>query len=412
MGLVIKNGCYVDWETLEVKRTDITLDSADSGKSNQVIDAEGKLVMRSFACAHHHAYSLLARGMPAPKQTPSNFHEILKYVWWNLDRKIDSEMIRASARGTALMCAKNGVSFVIDHHSSPLAASGSLEIMAQAFNELGVGHLLCLELSDRDGVVALNKSFFETEEFLKKNPAAVLIGLHASFTLSEETLEKTSALMKKYETGVHVHVAEDLIDQSECEKKYHMRVLERFQKHGLLDSSKTILAHGVHLSEREREVFNASKAYLAVCTESNQNNRVGVFSSRNLALERIMLGTDGMHSDMLQSARSHYLQNHHTEGIDVRTAYKRLRNSHSYLAKNKIPGDSANNLVIYDYPSPTVIHSGNFLGHFFYGMTSADVDTVISNGQVIVKNKKHTLADEQQILAHCKEQGERLWKEL
>ncbi|MBI2519226.1 MAG: amidohydrolase family protein [Bdellovibrio sp.] len=410
MGLVIKNGTYVDWETLEVKCFDIKLDNADN--SNQVIDAAGKFVMRSFACAHHHAYSFLARGMPAPKQTPSNFHEILKYIWWNLDRKLDLEMIKASARGTALLCAKNGVTFVIDHHSSPMASSGSLEIISQAFKELGVGHLLCLELSDRDGAAALKMGFDETETFLKTNPDNGLIGLHASFTLNAKTLEKTAVLMEKYNTGVHVHVAEDIIDQSECEKKYHLRVLERFQKYGFLNSSKTILAHGVHLSEHERELFTATQAFLAISTESNQNNRVGVFSSRGLPCERIMLGTDGMHSDMLQSARAHYLQNHHTENIDLMTAYKRLRNIHSYLTKNKIPGDDASNLVIYDYPAPTTVHTGNFLGHFFYGIMSADVDTVISNGKVIIKNKKHTLVDEHQILAHCKEQGERLWKEL
>ncbi|HAZ14445.1 MAG: hypothetical protein A2X86_00110 [Bdellovibrionales bacterium GWA2_49_15] len=409
MSLIIKNGTFVDWETLEVKRTDLTIPSS---RSNQLIDAQGKLVMRSLACAHHHAYSLLARGMPAPKRTPGNFEQILKYVWWNLDSKLDHEMIRASARGTALMCAKNGVTFVIDHHSSPMAAKGSLEIISQAFKELGLGHLLCIELSDRDGAGALKAGFEESENFLKKNSPAALLGLHASFTLKDDTLEKASALMKKYKTGVHVHVAEDLIDQSECEKKYKMRVLERFQKYGFLDSAKTIFAHGVHLSEREREIFSASKAYLAVSTESNQNNRVGVFSSRNLASERIMLGTDGMHSDMLQSARAHYLQNHHTENIDLMTVYQRLRNVHAYLVKNKIPGDEGNNFVIYDYPSPTTLHSGNFLGHFFYGMASADVDTVISSGQVIIQNKKHTLVDEREILAHCQEQGERLWKEL
>jgi cytosine/adenosine deaminase-related metal-dependent hydrolase len=43
-----------------------------------------------MVCAHHHLYSALARGMPAPPRTPTDFGEILELVWWRLDARSTS----------------------------------------------------------------------------------------------------------------------------------------------------------------------------------------------------------------------------------------------------------------------------------------------------------------------------------
>ena len=158
----LKNGTYIDWRNLKFSQGDLFVEEGNGGRVFQppdikehqpvkTIDCTGMLITRSFANGHHHVYSALARGMPAPRKTPLNFQEILRYIWWNIDKALDLEMIRASALVTAIQCAKNGVTFVIDHHASPFAVEGSLEIIAEAFDEVGVGHLLCYEISDRDG---------------------------------------------------------------------------------------------------------------------------------------------------------------------------------------------------------------------------------------------------------------------
>ncbi len=424
MSLYLKNATFIDWQTLGFRQTHIRVAVGETGgleffqewpppeslqNNDRILDCTGKLVTKSFGNAHHHAYSALARGMPAPPQRPSNFLEILKFIWWRLDKSLDLEMIEASALITAVASAKCGVTFVIDHHSSPFAVEGSLEAIARAFDRVGVSHLLCVELSDRDGPTARDKGLAESEAYLKSGLPA-LVGLHASFTVGDDLLRKAVTLAAKYDSGIHVHVAEDESDEELTLEKYGKRVLERFNEAGVLDFSKTILAHGLHLNARERALFRKSKAYLVQNTESNLNNNVGVFRSEGLG-DRIMLGTDGMHSDMLQSARAAYLVGQR-EGVTPAQIYERFRKIHSYLKTNHFTGDGENNLVVLNYDSPTQINSENFLSHFVYGLESRHVESVISSGKLIYHQGKILNVDEKELLEFAREQGRRLWEKL
>jgi len=417
--MILKNVRFVDWQTLEFKEGHIKINAGENegfqwlqtlppdNNETGVLDCSGKLVTKAFACGHHHVYSALARGMGAPKHIPQNFHEVLKFIWWTLDKNLDLDMIEACALTTAMYCAKNGVTFVIDHHASPFAVHGSLETIATAFDRVGVSHLLCYELSDRDGDASRIAGLEETDRYLETHQG--LVGLHASFTVSEELLDMAVQLAEKHRSGLHVHVAEDMIDQEYCLRDHRKRVVERFFNAGVLNFEKTILAHCLHLDFREREILAASPVYMVQNTESNLNNNVGRFNGDGLGAN-IMLGTDGMHSDMLRSAKAAFL--------DARGAaspleiYLRTRNVHNYLQNNNFSGDGANNLVILNYDSPTEINSDNFLGHFIYGLDSAHVESVISNGRLIVENRRLLNVDEQEILAFSRRMGSILWKKM
>jgi cytosine/adenosine deaminase-related metal-dependent hydrolase len=308
-----------------------------------------------------------------------------------------------------MACAKAGTTFVIDHHASPNFVEGSLELIAQAFDKVGVSHLLCYEITDRDGQEKTEKGLAETENYLQKNQG--LVGLHASFTVGDNTLKNAVALMQKYDSGIHIHVAEDEYDQQQCMKEHGKRVVERLHDFGVLESPKTILGHCLHLTDTERELVKNSEAFIVQNTESNLNNNVGFFSSKGLG-NRIMLGTDGMHSDMIRSAQAAYFVGQSKDEIDFQSAYDRFVMSHNYLKKNEFSGDGENNLVVLDYESPTEINQGNFLGHFIFGFTSGHVQHVISNGKLIVKDRKLLRVDEKEIMAFAREQAKKLWKKL
>jgi len=423
MTLILKNAIFIHWETLKFSKTNILVEEGNNAQltfiddftkievrdKDEVIDCEGKLVTKSFAVGHHHAYSALARGMPAPKKTPANFPEILKYIWWNLDKALDKEMIEASALATAIACAKEGSTFVIDHHASPNYILGSLEIIAEAFEKIGIGHLLCYEISDRDGQEKTEQGLAETEDYLSKKQG--LVGLHASFTVGDNSLKKAVDLMQKHNSGIHIHVAEDKSDQNDSLKKYGKRVVERLSEFGVLESSKTILAHCLHISENERSLIKDSKAFVVQNTESNLNNNVGYFNSKGLG-DSIMLGTDGMHSDMIRSAQSAYFVGQANDEIDFVSAYRRFRETHNYLRVNNFSGDGENNLVVLDYNSPTEINQSNFLGHFLFGFTSSHIRHVVSGGKLIVKDRVIQTVNENEILQFTKEQSLRLWSKL
>jgi cytosine/adenosine deaminase-related metal-dependent hydrolase len=318
-------------------------------------------------------------------------------------------MIEASALATAIASAKSGVTFVIDHHASPFFIDGSLEIIAKAFEKVGVGHLLCYEVSDRDGYDIAEQGLVETENYLKKYQG--LVGLHASFTISDDTLERAVMLAQKYNSGLHIHVAEDKYDQEYCLRNYNQRVVERLNEAGVLKYSKSILGHCLHLEEKEKELIKNSNVWVVQNSESNLNNNVGYFNSRGLG-NNIMLGTDGMHSDMLRSAKSAFYVGQGFDSIDYPGVYQRFRNAHRYLSTNCFFGDGDNNLVVLDYDTPTEINQNNFLGHFLFGFEAKHVQHVISQGKLIVKDKKITTVDEDEILQFTREQGLKLWDKM
>ncbi len=423
MPIYLKNTKYINWQTLEFIKTDLKVNEGEKGKlefikkipsvigdKDIVIDCDGKLVTKSFVCGHHHIYSALATGMPAPPISPKNFFEILKYIWWELDKKLDLDMIRASALVTGMYCAKNGITFIVDHHSSPFVVEGSLDIIADALDEIGLSHLLCVELSDRDGEVPKQKGLEETENYLKSGRQG-LVGLHASFTVGDDLLKKSVALAEKYKSGIHIHTAEDSIDQEFTTRDYHKRIINRFKDAGVLEFGKTILAHCVNINTQEREILKNTGVWIVQNAESNMNNNVGCFNSYGLN-ENIFYGTDGMHSDMLRSAKAAYLVGRETEEIQAMTVYARLRNIHNYLSKNEFSGDSDNNLVILNYDSPTEINQNNFLGHFIFGIESKHIESVISNGNLIVNKGKLVNKKEEDILEFSKEMSKKLWSKL
>lgn len=420
--ILLKNATYIDWETLEFKATEIIVQEGPNGKilfdddpefrenlplCAEMLDCSGMYVTKSFAVGHHHVYSALARGMGAPAKKPENFREILKYIWWTLDQALDTDMIEASALATAMAAAKTGSTFVIDHHASPIHLIGSLDIIANAFERVGVSHLLCYEITDRYGEGKTLDALAETRQYLDENQG--LVGLHASFTVGEKTMKKAADIMRMKQTGVHIHVAEDAYDQSYCIENFGKRVVKRLEGFGVLESSKTILAHCLHMDDEEREILRNSPAWIVQNMESNLNNGVGYFNGEGLG-ERIFLGTDGMHSDMIRSAQYAFFAGSQKENIDAGIAYNRFRNVHHYLNQNNFTGDGPNNLVVLDYDSPTPFNKDNFTGHFLFGLNSNHVRHVISGGRLLVKNRQLQTVDEAEVLEFTKEQSRRLWR--
>lgn len=238
-----------------------------------------------LVCAHHHLYSALARGMPPPPKTPTSFPEILDQVWWRLDRALDLDLIRASALLGALEALECGTTAIVDHHSSPNAIEGSLDVIADACAEVGVRVSCCYEVTDRNGPAGAAAGLAENERFLRGGGQG-FVGAHACFTLGDESLDAVCGLAEDLGSGVHIHVAEDAID-SEAGDRLDGRTDERW-----------LLAHAVHLTER-------LPGTIAHNPRSNLNNAVGYGRPSRFAAvdQRVALGTDGIGADMLEEFR-------------------------------------------------------------------------------------------------------------
>ncbi len=389
------------------------------------VDCKGKVLMPGFICTHHHFYSTMARGMAIPGEPASNFVEILERLWWKLDMALSDEDITLSAQIPLIECIRNGTTTVIDHHASPSMRDGSLDLIESAVRQAGIRASLCYEVSDRN---IPGGGIQENERFIKKTgkgdgQIAAMMGLHASFTLSDETLQKCVGIAKDAGVGCHVHVAEDLADREDSIKKYGMPTVNRLNKMGA-SGEKSLFIHCVHIDNSEMDIVAATKTAVVHNPESNMNNAVGVTKILDMLKKGILvgLGTDGMSSDMLAQMRCAYLL-HRLANHDPRVAFmeapQMLLPNNAEICERQFGlklGELAEgrpaDLAIIDYQPPTPISDANFLGHLIFGLVDATVDTTVCKGKILMKNKKILALDEERIAARSRELAPKVWKRL
>ena len=249
-------------------------------------------------CAHTHLYSGLAPyGMPPPVPPPASFPEILRRVWWRLDRALDAGSLRASARDAVARALLAGTTTLVDHHESPGFVEGSLAVLARACEELGARALLCYGATERNfGADEARRGLEECRRVPRSPLVRGLVGLHASFTVSDGTLREAGRLARELGTAVHVHVAEDLSDVEDARSRGAAGPLERMLAQDALPRG-SILAHGVHLDRDEVALAESRGFWLVQNPRSNEGNRVGYPRALRYA-RRVALGTDGWEADM------------------------------------------------------------------------------------------------------------------
>jgi putative selenium metabolism protein SsnA len=386
------------------------------------IESSGLLVVPGNVCAHTHLYSALARAMPYTLAPPRSFLQILQRVWWRLDRALDEESIRASALVGGMEALLCGTTTIVDHHASPNAVDGSLDVIAEALGSFGARSVLCYETSDRDGPERARAGLDENRRFLAASRGQSLVrglvGAHASFTLGEETLSACAELAREFDTGVHVHAAEDVVDERDARTRSGRRVVERLVEHGVVDEH-GLLAHGVQFDDHEISVVQSLNATVVHNARSNMSNGVG--HARVWAFgDRLALGTDGIGSDMFEESRAAHFR---LREDDLRTTagWPLARLAESARLAGRIfdepllgtlePGAPAD-LVVLDYPAPARVDDGSFAGHWIYGLSSRLVRDVMVGGEWVVRGRRLVRADVEEIARQARAQSERLWRRL
>jgi putative selenium metabolism protein SsnA len=378
-------------------------------------DCSGCVVVPGNVCAHTHLYSALARGMPYRLESPENFLQVLQRIWWRLDRALDLNSVQASALVGGMDALLSGTTTVIDHHASPNAVDGSLDVIADSLGSLGLRSVLCYETSDRDGPAVSRAGLLENRRFLtriaQEQPALArgLVGAHASFTLADETLAACVEAALDFGVGLHVHAAEDGID---------VHAVERLAATGGLDEH-TLLAHGVHLDEHELALVAESHAWLAHNARSNMNNSVGRAHVSGVA-GHLPLGTDGIGSDMFEESRTAYFRLREDDlGAPGSWPLTRLADGARLagaifgepLLGTLVPGAPAD-LVVLDYDAPTPLDAETVAGHWIFGLGSRFVRDVMVAGEWVVLDRKLIRADVPRLAHDARRETERLWRRL
>lgn len=400
---------------------------AIEGPFDEVLDARGKVVLPGLINAHTHFYSAFARGLGG--LPPSrHFSEVLRNLWWRLDRALDLEAVQLSAQLGCLEAIRRGCTTLIDHHASPNAVKGSLDAIAAAVKASGLRACLAYEVSDRDGAAVRDAGLAENAAFLRRCDAERdpqlrgRFGLHASFTLSDGTLDRAAALAGG--TGFHIHLAEAESDQHDCLTRHGERVVPRLARHGILGPA-SIAAHAVHLFPPEMEQLAASGCTVVHNPQSNLNNAVGIADLQGLrgAGAAVGLGTDAMTFGMLEELRVALWAQHQRQG-DASAGWAAVLGSltieNPRLASRiwgfplgTLEEGAAADLVLVPYDPPTPFTEANALGHLLFGISQASVDTTICGGRILMRDGKLRLdLDEAEAAARAREAAAKVWARM
>lgn len=395
---------------------------------DEKIDGDGQVLMPGLICAHTHFYGAFSRGLAIPGAPPSNFVEILEKLWWPLDQSLTEEGIRYSTLVCLIDAIKHGTTTVFDHHASPNCIENSLDIIESAARETGIRTSVCYEVSDRGGENKTIAGITENVRMIRKlqsQPKGDLVcatfGLHASLTLSDETLEQCAQEVPAG-YGFHIHIAEDKADQTDSLDKHRMRVVERLNKFGMTGKD-SIFVHGVHIDEQELRILSETKTWLTHQPRSNMNNAVGMAD-----VERyigygipVCLGNDGFSFAMWDEWRSCYLahkswqQDPRRMGADIVANMAVYNNAKmvSHFFKDSIGTIEAGakaDLILVDYSPFTVCDEANLPWHIIFGFRDSMVTMTMVDGKVLMKDRQILIADEKEISTKALNVSKETWK--
>lgn len=333
-----------------------------------------------LVCAHHHLYSALARGMPAPPKDPATFLQVLEQVWWRLDQALDLEMLEWSAKLGALEALESGCTAIIDHHESPHAIEGSLSVIADACAEVGVRTICAYGVTDRHGPEGAQRGLEENRRFLAEGGRG-MVGVHASFTCSDDTLHAAAELAAGAGVGVHIHVAEGPDDT------------EATARLAGLTTDDWLIVHGVHLPDD-----HGLSGTIVHNPRSNMNNSVG-YARPTRFNNPIALGTDGIGANMLDEFRVAFVKSREADLL----ATPDLAWSWLETGWDLVP-EARNDEVTWTYATMEPWHLA-----YTTTVTAVDVDV---DGEPALRGGSATRVDAQEIRRKAAEQAQRLFHAL
>jgi len=392
--------------------------------ADEVVDAKGSIVMPGLICSHTHLYGVALRGSALNIKPPSDFLQILQRIWWPVDEALTNEDAYATTLAAAFESLTNGTTCYADTYSAPNAIEGSLDQIAKASNEVGLRGIISFEATERRSAEEGTRGLKENLRFIAKKDkgkAMAMVSLHASFTVSDDLISRGVETSKKYGIPLTIHVSEGPNDGYHNMERYGKRSVERLHAKGLL-SRRSVLAHCVHLDEREIELIAKSSASVAHNPMSNMLNAVGVASLLEMMDYgvNVGLGNDGYVFDMFENMRAGYLlqrvarrnPNRPTpqEVLEMCTVNAARAYGLSSLGSLEV-GKKADIILV--RPSFTATpYSGSIYGYIVNGISGPQVRDAIVDGQLVMKDRRVLTVDREKAEAKVLKTMERLWGRL
>lgn len=423
-GYRLTGGTVVELDPVRVTTRDLAIRDGvvvEAADDLPAIDCAGCLVLPGLVVAHTHAYSALAAGMPAPPSPTRTFREILEGVWWRLDAALDAASLRASARIAALDAVRCGITSLVDHHESPSFVDGSLDVIAEAFEEVGIRAGLTYGATDRHGAEGARAGLAESVRFARaarSHPRQRgMIGLHATFTCADETLAAAADASRAEQAWLHYHAAEGPDDQAAARERWNTRLFHHLRAQGLLHE-RTLLAHGVEMDDGEAAAIREAGAWVTHQARSNMNNGVG-YANRLPSLERVALGTDGIDDDILAELKAAFFRRREDAGptvwpdpVDALAAGHRLVSQIFERPVGSLSPGAPADVTVLDYDAPTPVDAASLGAHLIFGLGGRHVRDVFVDGQAVLRDRTVPGVDEAALRADARQQARALFARI
>ena len=237
---------------------------------------------------------------------------------------------------------------------------------------------------------------------------AGMMGMHAQFTISDETMELCAA-EKPDGVGYHIHVAEGIEDLHDCLHKYGKRILDRLMDCNIL-GDKTLTAHCIYVNKHEMELLKETDTMVVHNPESNMGNACGCPPTMEI-VHHMRQETDI--DDVLESYKvANVLHKHHL--CDPNAAWgevpqmlfegnAKIANRYFKKRLGVLEEGAAADVIVMDYDPLTPMNASNVNGHILFGMTGRNVVTTIANGKVLMKDRILQNIDEAKVMADCRQ---------
>ena len=259
----------------------------------EIIPCKDKAIFPAFYNCHTHMPMTLLKGLTDEKE----LMQWLKEDIWPREAKMKPHDIYVASKFAILEMIKGGIVFCNDMYQFP-------EETMKAIDEMGIRGVVS---KPEVNVTYTPEEFEEKKKKVLKfmdypniNENRIIKGIscHSIYTLSEEFLKFYSDLAKKNNMRIHIHACETQKEIDDCQKAHHCTPIEYLEKLGLL-TDKTILAHSVHLTEKDMDIIKKYDCKVAHCPISNFKLKSGMMAFQKLHQKGITvtLGTDGSASN-------------------------------------------------------------------------------------------------------------------
>jgi putative selenium metabolism protein SsnA len=394
------------------------------------LDARGQLLLPGSICAHTHLHRHFGRGLIPGGPPPADFGQLLERLWRPMERGLLEEDIRYSALAGLIDAIRSGTTTLFDHHSSPSAVDGSLDVIADAVERSGLRAVLCYAVTDQDGRDAADSGIRENVRFLKRVEAqgsprlAAMFGLKESLTLSGATLQACRAAAPA-DAGFHVIVAEREADEFDCLDRTGMRVVDRLHNQDIL-SPKALAAQCVHIDAMESMLLQQTGTWVSHQPRSNMRHAVGTSPVESMMRSgvRVCLGTDGLSFDMWDEWRAaraaqriarsgiRHMDGQHISRMALENGGALASLYFPAAPVGRIVQGAAADLILVDYRPSTPTDATNIEEHITDGFHAGMVTTTMVAGKFLMKDRQLMTLDEEEITARARELAPRVWKRI